>query len=69
MKAMDGQEKTIQDKIRAFVNSHRENREIAKAFWQADLLLMNAADRIDELEERVAIMSEDQYKSSEIRFP
>ena len=30
---------------------------------------MDAADRIDELEERVAIMSEDQYKSSEIRFP
>ena len=43
--------------------------EIAKAFWRADLLLMDAADRIDELEERVAIMSEDQYKSSEIRFP
>lgn len=66
---MDGQQKTIQDQIREFVNSHRGNREIAKAFWRADLLLMDAADRIDELEERVAIMSEDQYKSSEIRFP
>lgn len=32
-------------------------------------LLKEAADKIDELEERVAIMSEDQYKSSEIRFP
>lgn len=69
MKVLDDQEKTIQDKIRAFVNSHRGNMEIAQAFWQIDLLMMEAADRIDELEERVAIMSEDQYKSSEIRFP
>ena len=37
--------------------------------WQVNTLLMDAADRIDELEERIAIMSEDQYKSSEIRFP
>lgn len=49
--------------------SHRDNQTIAQLFWRSDLLLMEAADRIDELEERVAIMSEDQYKSSEIRFP
>ena len=66
---MDGHEKTIQDKIREFVISHRDNQTIAQLFWRSDLLLMEAADRIDELEERVAIMSEDQYKSSEIRFP
>ena len=69
MKVLDDQETTIQDKIRAFVNSHRGNMEVAQAFWQIDLLMMEAADRIDELEERIAIMNEDQYKSSEIRFP
>ncbi len=66
---MDGQQKTIQDKIREYVADHRENMEIAQLFWKADMMLMEAADRIDELEERVAIMSEDSYKSTEIRFP
>ena len=66
---MDGHEKTIQDRIREYVNGHRDVELIAKLYWRSDLLLMEAADRIDELEERVAIMSEDQYKSSEIRFP
>ena len=51
------------------MNGHRDVELIAKLYWRSDLLLMEAADRIDELEERVAIMSEDQYKSSEIRFP
>lgn len=31
--------------------------------------LIMAADLIDEMDERIAIMSEDQYKSGEIRFP
>lgn len=66
---MDGQGKTIQAKIREFVNEHREKAEIAMVFWKSDMLLAEAADRIDELEERIAIMSEDKYRSSEIRFP
>ena len=66
---MDDDGKTIQAKIREFVMGHRDNQTIAHMFWRSDLLLMEAANRIDELEERVAIMSEDQYKSSEIRFP
>lgn len=66
---MDDDGKTIQVKIREFVMNHRDNQTIAQMFWRSDLLLMEAANRIDELEERVAIMSEDQYKSSEIRFP
>ena len=66
---MDDDGKTIQAKIREFVMNHRDNQTIAQMFWRSDLLLMEAANRIDELEERVAIMSEDQYKSSEIRFP
>ena len=66
---MDDDGKTIQVKIREFVMAHRDNQTIAQMFWRSDLLLMEAANRIDELEERVAIMSEDQYKSSEIRFP
>ena len=66
---MDSEEKKIQDRIREHVKSHRDNETVAKLYWRSDLLLMDAADKIDELEERVAIMSEDQYKSSEIRFP
>lgn len=66
---MASEEKKIQDRIREVVNSHRAIKREAMVFWEADMLLLNAADRIDELEERVAIMSEDQYKSSEIRFP
>ena len=66
---MDDDGKTIQVKIREFVMNHRSNQTIARMYWRSDLLLMEAANRIDELEERVAIMSEDQYKSSEIRFP
>lgn len=69
MKKLAGNEKTIQERIREFVKGHRDNMEVAKAFWQLDLLMMDAANKIDELEERIAIMSEDQYKSSEIRFP
>lgn len=69
MKRLASEEKKIQDKIREVVNSHRAIKHEAMIFWQADMLLLDAADRIDELEERVAIMSEDQYKSSEIRFP
>ena len=66
---MDGQQKTIQAKIREYVADHRGNMETASMFWKADMLLAEAADRIDELEERIAIMSEEKYKTSEIRFP
>lgn len=63
------EEKRIQERLRDMAYAHRSDKDIAMALWQTDMLLMEAADRIDELEERVAIMSEDQYKSSEIRFP
>lgn len=66
---MEGEQKTIQVKIREFVNEHRDKMEIAMVFWKSDMLLAEAADRIDELEERIAIMTEDKYKTSEIRFP
>ena len=66
---MEGKQKTIQVKIREFVNEHRDKMEIAMVFWKSDMLLVEAADRIDELEERIAIMSEEKYKTSEIRFP
>lgn len=66
---MEGQQKTIQVKIREFVNEHRDKMEFSLIFWKSDMLLAEAADRIDELEERIAIMTEDKYKTSEIRFP
>lgn len=66
----------IQDQLRNAVLAHRGIPEVAKALWQIDMLMMKAADKIEalekaneDLEERIAIMSEDQYKSSEIRFP
>jgi hypothetical protein len=66
---LEGEQKTIQVRIREFVADHRWNMNIAATFRKADMLLAEAADRIDELEERIAIMSEDKYKTSEIRFP
>ena len=66
---MEGEQKTIQVEIREFVAGHRLNMGISQMFWKADMLMAEAADRIDELEERIAIMSEDSYKSTEIRFP
>lgn len=51
----------------------RKLRDIAKVGVvnaRDDIRILNeAADRLEELEERVEIMAGDQYKSSEIRFP
>ena len=64
------------DRIRATVTNHKATITGQAEHSMCDILLMEAAERIDylekkvdELEERVAIMSEDMYKSSEIRFP
>ena len=51
----------------------RKLRDIAKVGVvnaRDDIKILNeAADRLEELEERIEIMAGDQYKSSEIRFP
>ena len=51
----------------------RKLRDIAKVGVvnaRDDIRILNeAADRLEELEERVEIMAGDQYKSSEIRCP
>ena len=51
----------------------RKLRDIAKVGVvnaRDDIRILNeAADRLEELEERIEIMAGDQYKSSEIRFP
>ena len=69
-------ENEIKEKIRAVVIEHHGNIHVAQKFCRTDLLLMEALEviekqekLIDELEERIDILSEDQYKSSEIRFP
>ena len=64
---MASDEKKIQDRIRTFVEKSKVHLGMYMPVCYQ--LLEEAADKIDELEERVAIMSEDQYKSSEIRFP
>ena len=66
MKRLEGDRnaRTIQDKIRKYLS---DQEHYCGPYCYT--LLKDAMDRIDELEERVAIMSEDQYKSSEIRFP
>lgn len=66
MKWLAGEEKKIQDRIRTYLEKSTAHFGYLPVCYH---LLKEAADKIDELEERVAIMSEDQYKSSEIRFP
>ena len=64
------------NRIRETVTKHKQSVTSQAVHSVCDILLMEAAERIDylekkvdDLEERIAIMSEDQYKSSEIRFP
>lgn len=68
--------KEIKEKIRSVVIERHGKIDVAQTFCRTDLLLMEALEviekqekQIDELEERIDILSEDQYKSSEIRFP
>lgn len=67
--------RSIQARLKDLVKIHTVN-DLAAFYRGVDQLMMEAADRIEELEtenerlqERIDIMSEDQYKSSEIRFP
>lgn len=66
----------IVDRIRSMVTRHQQEPAGETEHSLCDVLLMEAAERIEylenkveDLEERIAIMSEDQYKCSEIRFP
>lgn len=67
--------RSIQARLKDLVKIHMVN-DMAAFYKGVDQLMIEAADRIEELEaeneqlqERIDIMSEDQYKSSEIRFP
>lgn len=62
----------IKDRIRPEEVS-RKLRDLAKIgivnHANDTQLLMLAADLIDDMDERIAIMVEDMYKSTDIRFP